>query len=83
MEHQAVLYTFGRLPIQLWAHDGVQGGIVGDIGMRWSRASRLEPEIANRWESVGEVGERLSAGGVSLSLDRTLLCLQGNHRGLC
>ena len=32
---------------------------MGDIRMRGGREGRLEPEVTNRWDGVGEVCERL------------------------
>ena len=80
MEHQAVLYTFRSLPIQLRTHDGGEGGIMGDIRMGWGREGWLKAEVVDRWDGIGYVGERLLAGGIYLPLDTTLLSLQMSHR---
>ena len=62
MQHQAVLFTFRSLPIQLRTHDGGEGGIMSDIRMGWGRDGRLKAEVVDRWEGIGDVGERLLAG---------------------
>ena len=55
---------------------------MGDIRMCWGREGRLEPEVANGWDGVGEVCERLLPGRIYLPLDTTLLSLQMNERSL-
>ena len=55
---------------------------MGDIRMRWGGEGRLEPEVANGWDGVGEVRERLLPGRIYLTLHTTLLGLQMNKRSL-
>ena len=55
---------------------------MGDIRLRWGWEGRLEPEVANGWDGVGEVRERLLPGRIYLPLHTTLLGLQMNKRSL-
>ena len=53
---------------------------MGDIRMGWGREGWLKSKVSDRWDGIGEVGERLLAGGIYPPLDTTLLSLQMRHR---
>ena len=55
---------------------------MGDIRMGWGREGWLKSKVSDRWDGIGEVGERLLAGGIYPPLDTTLLSLQMSHRSL-
>ena len=55
---------------------------MGDSRMGWGREGGLKSKVSDRWNGIGEVGERLLAGGIYRTLDTTLLSLQMSHRSL-